>query len=101
MVYLFFVSSLAVWRLSHLLSEENGPFNISYRLRLAAGTGFFGAMLSCFYCCSVWVAVPFAVYMGQGYGNMFVQWLALSGAACLLQKASSKNEVNKAKYFED
>lgn len=93
---------MAVWRLSHLLSEENGPFNLSYKLRKAAGVGFLGSLLSCFYCCSVWVSAPFAIYLGNNWEEKFILWLAISGAACLVEKATTKNqETKKADYYED
>jgi Protein of unknown function (DUF1360) len=102
MFYLFLINSLAVWRLSHLLSEENGPFDLSFKLRKAVGVGFFGSLLNCFYCCSIWVAFPFALFLGNSWVEKFVLWLAISGAACLAEKATTKNqETKKAEYFED
>jgi len=34
------------------------------RLRRLAGGGFWGGLLDCFYCLSLWVAAPFAVLIG-------------------------------------
>ncbi len=46
----FCVATLAVWRLTHLLHAEDGPFDVFVRLRRGAGEGFFGKLLDCFHC---------------------------------------------------
>jgi hypothetical protein len=46
----FIIASLAVWRLTHLLAKEDGPFDIIFLMRQKAGAGFFGSLLNCFYC---------------------------------------------------
>lgn len=98
----FAINCLAIWRLSHLLSQENGPFNLSQRLRKYAGVGFFGSLLSCFYCCSVWLAIPFALLFDINYLQKGILWMALSGGACIIEKAISKTTPPpKASYFED
>ncbi len=86
----FFLSTLAIWRISHLLSQEDGPFELVYKLRKSVGQGFLGSLLDCFYCLSVWVALPFAFYLSHDWLNGFMVWMALSGAACLLFKATDK-----------
>ena len=40
--FLFGVATLAVWRLTHLLHAEDGPFDLCVRLRHLLGEGFFG-----------------------------------------------------------
>lgn len=94
---------LAVWRVTHLLAEEDGPFDIIFLLRKKAGTGFFGSLLDCFYCVSVWVAFPFGLWAGEYWWEKIVMWLAFSGAACLLEQATgkTKNNTNKPDYYED
>ena len=62
----FFLMSLAVWRITHLFGKEDGPFNIIFIMRKKAGAGFFGSLLDCFYCLSVWIALPFAYWIGSG-----------------------------------
>lgn len=86
----FLLAVLAVWRLTHLLSEEDGPFDLVYRLRKALGTGFWGHLLDCFYCLSVWMAAPFAWALSPDWRMALLVWPALSGAACLLQKRSDR-----------
>lgn len=86
----FSISILAVWRLTHLLSQEDGPFDIVIRFRKLFGQGFFGSLLDCFYCLSLWIAIPFAVFLCNEWLQGIITWLALSGAACLLFKLTDK-----------
>lgn len=60
------------------------------RVRKALGHGFFGSLMDCFYCLSLWVSVPFAVYLARDWAEGILLWLALSGGACLLFKATEK-----------
>lgn len=88
----FILCLLAVWRLAHLLSREDGPFDLVIRFRKLFGQGVFGALLDCFYCVSVWVAIPFAWYLCDNCVEGIIVWLALSGGACLLFSATDKSE---------
>ncbi|MGB6743456.1 MAG: DUF1360 domain-containing protein [Terracidiphilus sp.] len=81
---------LILWRLTHLLAVEAGPFGIFTGLRRLAGKGFFGQLLDCFYCLSVWLAVPLALLAGEGWAQQLMLWPALSGAACLLEQATRR-----------
>ena len=82
------LASLATWRLTHMLAEEDGPWNAVVRLRSRLGTGPLGEMMDCFYCLSVWVAAPAAVAVAPSKRDLPLTWLALSGAACLLERAT-------------
>ncbi len=101
--YLFILASLATWRITHLLSKEDGPFDLIYLMRKKAGAGFFGNLLDCFYCLSIWVSLPFAIWIGNTRKEEFLLWLAYSGAACLLEKATDQKmyDDNKPIYSED
>jgi hypothetical protein len=88
----FIICTLAIWRISHLFSQEDGPFDIVIKFRKLFGQGFFGDLLDCFYCLSMWVAIPFAVLLCNQWLQGIIIWLALSGAACLLFKLTNKNE---------
>jgi Protein of unknown function (DUF1360) len=104
MEFLFIVLILVVWRITHLLSSEDGPFDIIFLLRKKAGAGFFGSLLDCFYCLSLWIALPVGVYTGHTWKEKILYWLALSGAACLAEQATtmSKNKTpDKPDYHED
>jgi len=97
---IFILCALAVWRLTHLLSKEDGPFDIIYLLRKQLGQGFFGNLLDCFYCLSLWIAIAPALWLGINWKEKTVYWLALSAVACLLEKITSRNEPPPT-YFED
>ena len=84
--YAFALALLAVWRLTHLLNAEDGPGELVVRLRRAAGAGFVGAALDCFNCLSLWIAAPFAAWLGDAVGESLLLWPALSGGAILLQR---------------
>ena len=96
--YTLALGILAVWRITHLLNGEDGPGELLARLRRLAGSGFWGELLDCFYCLSLWVAVPFAIYLGGGWSERLLLWPALSGAAILLERATGPAP---AMYYED
>jgi hypothetical protein len=101
-IFYFILSILAVWRLTHLLSKEDGPFDIIFLIRKKAGAGFLGSLLDCFYCLSIWVALPFGIWLGVTWVEKVLAWLALSGAAALLEQATTKNDSgNGPTYHED
>lgn len=82
----FALGALAVWRLTHLLQAEDGPWDLVVRLRRAAGHGFWGSLLDCFYCLSLWVAAPFALLVSPDWLIRLLAWPALSAAAILLER---------------
>jgi hypothetical protein len=93
---------LAVWRLTHLLHAEDGPGEVFLRLRQRAGTGFFGQLLGCFYCLSLWVAVPVALLTGRTWKERFLHLPALSAGAILLEELLEGSELpGGAIYQED
>jgi hypothetical protein len=83
------VGVLAVWRVTHLLWGEDGPGDLFVRLRRLAGEGFAGRLLDCFYCLSLWVALPFACVLGADWAERALLWLGLSGGAVLLGRATA------------
>ncbi len=97
--FCFLLLVLSVWRVTHLLSKEDGPFNIIYLVRKQIGQGFFGSLLDCFYCLSIWIALPFGIWAGENLMYKIIYWLALSGGACLLEKITYKKEPPQ--FFED
>ena len=84
---------LAVWRITHLLALEDGPFDAVLRLRRALGDGTLGHLMDCFYCLSLWVGLAVAVGIDalgatHSAGATLLMWPALSGGALLLQRAT-------------
>lgn len=101
-LYWLTLGVLAVWRVTHLLQAEDGPGDVLVRLRRAAGTGFWGDLLDCFYCLSLWVSAPFALWIGDTVMEWIVLWPALSGGAILLQRVTARDSgPAPAPYFED
>jgi len=100
--YWFVLGILAVWRITHLLGAEDGPWNALAKLRELAGEGFLGKLLDCFYCLSLWVAAPFACWLAQSWQHGLLLWLALSAAAILLERATGGlHQLPVAPYSED
>ena len=75
---------LATWRITYLLANEDGPADLVARAREKLGSRWLGTLMDCFQCLSIWVAAPFALYVAGRPVDRVVAWLALSGAACML-----------------
>ena len=101
--YLTILGVLGVWRITHLLNAEDGPGNVFVRLRRLAGLRFWGNLLDCFYCLSLWVAAPFAYFLGRAWVERVLLWLAFSAAAILLERVTSRQAdlARPAIYNED
>jgi hypothetical protein len=85
------LGALTVWRVTHLLWAEDGPSGVLLRLRERVGSGWFGQMLECFYCLSLWVALAVAALLLWVQGGGFtplapLAWFGLSGAAILIER---------------
>lgn len=97
-----FVLALATWRLSNLLVNESGPFDLFDRLRAAFAIrfnmmtqefylereNFIGQMLLCIMCTSIWVAGGFVLaYALLPTATYWVAvWLSLSTVTCVLDR---------------
>lgn len=81
----FVLAVLATWRVSHLLANEDGPADLIFRIRTLLGHGFAGRLMDCFNCLSLWIAALAALFVTRGPMEWLLVWLALSGAACLLE----------------
>lgn len=90
MKFYWFMSVLSVRRVTHLLALEDGPANFVLRLRKLLGQSFWGALMDCFYCLSLWVAAPAALVLTRNLREWPLVWLSLSGAACLLEQLGSR-----------
>ncbi|MET0552588.1 MAG: hypothetical protein ABW221_06095 [Vicinamibacteria bacterium] len=84
----FAVAILAVWRVTHFLVEEDGPFALSLHVRRLARRVGLRRLLDCFPCCSVWVAVPVSWSVAASLGEAALAVAALSGAAILVERAT-------------
>jgi hypothetical protein len=100
--YWLALSGLATWRLTHLLCAEDGPWDLVVHLRRAAGNGFWGKLLDCFQCLSVWFAAPLAYWVGATWRERALLWPAISALAILLETATTGNAAPPiASYIED
>jgi hypothetical protein len=82
--------ALATWRLTHLLVAEDGPGDVVVKFRTWLGDSALGALMDCFYCMSIWIALPLAFAVGRDAPALLISWLAVSGAAALLEQASHR-----------
>ena len=116
---------LSVWRVTHLLAKEDGPWGILARLRHGTGGrvggraggqagaragagaagpagGFWSGLLECFYCLSLWISAPFALWLGQSWKERALLWPAISALAILLERAFDREPAAPAAaYWEE
>jgi hypothetical protein len=89
----FALAVLGTWRVSHLLTQEDGPADFVIRIRARLGSSLLGSAMDCFYCMSMWVAVPMTAVLNRPAGESILIWLAMSGAACLLERVTALSEI--------
>lgn len=94
-VYKFILIGMAVWRLSSLLANEDGPFDLFARIRNAVGvkynkesetygTNWFSKGIICVWCNSIWVAGLVAIYFSDDFAIWLIHTLALSTTAIIV-----------------
>jgi hypothetical protein len=90
----YFVIVIVIWRLTHLITTEDGPFDLIIKLRKSVGSSFLGKLMDCFYCLSIWIGLAFAWYLEKNNVEMIViLTLYYSGASILLEKLTNKTFV--------
>jgi uncharacterized protein DUF1360 len=92
----FVIAALAVWRITHLVTAEDGPADAIVHARARLGDGVLGRLVDCFYCLSLWVAAPLAFIVCRDPLERLVTWIALSGAACLFERFTAHERIRKA-----
>jgi hypothetical protein len=97
----FALAALGTWRVSHLLAREDGPGDAVLWIRTRAGSGAVGELMDCFYCLSLWVACPFAVSIAPRRREAPLTCLALSGAACLIERLVPGSDVESRTRGEE
>lgn len=86
----FTLAALAVYRLSRMLTDEEGPFMVFTKVRgLARPDTWIGRGLECILCMSVWVALAAALYIDPTW-TLPLTWLALSSVTVLIRKWEQK-----------
>lgn len=101
-LYWLVLGVLSVWRVTHLLAAEDGPWSFIAKLRQSIGNGFLGKLLDCFYCLSLWISVPFAAWIGKSWKERIFLWLGFSAGAILLERITNSklDAAPPAIYFE-
>jgi hypothetical protein len=89
----FVLAVLATWRVAHLVAREDGPFDVVLRVRARAGSGVLGQLMDCPYCLSLWIAAPWAFWIGHVAIEWIAVWLATSGGASLLERVTWRPEA--------
>ena len=78
--------------MTHLLANEDGPGDVIVRARARLGESRAGELMDCFQCLSLWVAAPLSLSAARRPREAVPLWLALSGAACLLERLGGGEE---------
>jgi hypothetical protein len=100
--YELLLATLCVWRITHLLQAEDGPWDVVVRLRQVAGEGFAGKLLDCFYCLSLWISAPFAWGFGESWRERWLLWPSVSALAIFLERLTApRTSPPPALYMED
>lgn len=100
-LYWLILGILGVWRVTHLLHAEDGPWNVVARLRRRMPAGFWASLVGCFYCSSLWIAAPFACVLGDGVRMRVLLWPALSAGAILLDRITTRTEAAPLPYWRE
>jgi hypothetical protein len=90
-IYRLILGVLCVWRCTNLFYGEDGPWNVMVRVRKSVGSGFWGQLLDCFYCLSLWISVPFAYVLGQTATEQLLLWPALSAGAIIIERLTDRD----------
>lgn len=91
----FIIGGLAVWRISHMLVKETGPFMVFSRLRAFLAThqkrsgGFFD-LISCTMCVSVWIGLIASLWVSHDLFHWLGYGFAFSGVSLLLESTFVK-----------
>lgn len=96
----FLIYSLVCYRITQLISREDGPFDVFHKLRLLAGSydygsngrirTWYGRLIKCPYCLGFWVAIPLAISLNGVNWQTVLIWIAMAGMQSLLQGVSDK-----------
>ena len=86
--YWLILGILTVWRITHFLQAEDGPWDMVIRFSRSMSEGFWGKLLDCFYCLSVCVGVPFAYLLGESWWECALWWPSLSAGAIILERVT-------------
>lgn len=83
------ILGLATWRISTMFVNEDGPFDIFFKMRERFGEGrFFDSLFSCVWCISVWAGVilVLSAIMNKTLTLYLMLPFALSAIAVILEE---------------
>jgi len=89
----YLVIVIVVWRLVHFINAEDGPFDLVIRLRKLLGNSFFGKLMDCFYCLSIWIGLAGGLFAGSTVKEIILLTLYYSGLSILLEKLTNRHFV--------
>jgi hypothetical protein len=81
----YVIGLLAVWRVTHLVHLERGPWGLVARARGFTERIGLGGVVRCFFCLSLWVAALPALWLAASWPARTLTWLALSAGAILIE----------------
>lgn len=98
LVISFVLLILAVYRLAYMISQEEGPFGIFERLRIAGGAysfgedgrpqGWIGRGLTCPLCVGFWLSGLVVILVLPSGWFTLVYWLAVAGGQTALERST-------------
>ena len=94
----FTLSVLAVYRVSYMIANEDGPLDVFVFIREKAGQkNWIGRGLNCVLCISVWISIIPAVTMTRNIGlfqptfeTFILYWFAIAGGVLIIHKYFAK-----------
>ena len=97
-VVYFTLSVLAVYRVSYMIANEDGPLDMFVFVREKAGQkNWIGRGLNCVLCISVWLSIIPAVAMVRDIGffrssfeTIILYWFAIAGGVLVIHKYFNK-----------
>lgn len=99
--YWLTIGILGVWQITQLLHAGDGPWGGLRRLRALLVRSGRGDAVACFFCLAMWVSLPVAMLIGEGWLERILLWFALAGAVSLLERGRQGNAPPPAHYIED
>lgn len=83
----FILALLAVYRVSHLLTQEDGPFDLFSTLREKLGQAtWVGRGAACLLCVSFWLSALPAFYLARTYVEFALYWGGIAGGVLVIRK---------------
>ena len=81
-VMIFILTCLAVWRICHFVAKEDGPFHFMFDIRYELQGCWFGELISCVDCLSIYFAAILALAF-TGYYTLYL--LSISAIVMFLE----------------